>query len=195
MTAIPLPSLVLAVAFLGEGNPVPDPPWSPGVARVVDPVVHTAVAGAEVWWLDPDDVTGKDAFTIRDRSLVPEEWIRRLGHHATSNVAGDVALPRFRAGRIVVAWHDGRFARYDASMRTFPEPRILALELEKDDGQRVRVVDRAGHPLAGIEVAAWCEERGTCGNCGPNDDHIWIAPTDARGEAIIPHARRAAIHR
>jgi hypothetical protein len=187
-TAIPLPNLTLAIALLGDGAPSPDLPWSPCIARVVDGATHRTVAGVEVWWLDPGEVTGEDAFIIRDRGLVPEEWIRRLGHHATSDAAGDVALPRFRAGRIVVAWHDGKFARREQVM-TYPQPRIVALELENDVGQRMRVVDRAGRPLSGIEVAAWCEERGLCANCGPNDDRVWMAPTDARGEAVVPHAQ------
>ena len=182
------PALVALVA-LAQNGAAADPPWRPCVARVVDGATHVPVAGVEVWWLDRDELPPEEARLVRDRELVPEEWIRRLGHHTTTDAVGDAALPRARRGpgRVAVVWHDGKFARFDWSW-DFEVPRIVALELEDDSPQLIRVVDAAGAPLAGVEVAAWCMEEGICLNCGPSDDHIWSEPTDAKGEVKLPHA-------
>src|SRR5262245_4019182 len=161
----------LLIGALAQDAGKADAPWQPCIARVVDGATHEAVAGVEVYWLDRNELSVDDRRLARDREHVPEEWIGRLGHHATSDAAGDVARPRDRRGRITVAWHDGKFARFDTD-RGLEPLHVLPLELEEDAAQLVRVVDAAGAPLAGVEVAAWCKEVGICANCGPNDDHI-----------------------
>jgi hypothetical protein len=180
------PTTVLLVA-LAQNSGTADPPWRPRVARVIDGATHVPVAGVEVYWLDREELSPDDARFVCDRELVPEEWIRRLGHHATSDSAGDVALPAERGGRIVVAWHDEKYARFASGWDT-AGLRVVPLELEDDAPQLVRVVDATGAPLAGVEVAAWREARGACWESGPGDEHIWSGPTDAKGEARLPHA-------
>jgi hypothetical protein len=180
------PAAVLISALAQDAGKA-DPPWQPCIARVVDGATHQAIAGVDVYWLDRDELSKDDRRLIRDRELVPEEWIRRLGHHATSDATGDVALPRDRNCRVAVAWHDGKFARFDTDWG-LDRSHVYPLELEDDTSQIVRVVDAAGAPLAGVEVAAWCSEVGICLNCGPSDDHIWSEPTDAKGEVRLPHA-------
>jgi len=144
------PAATLAEAEVAPASSTRDPAraapsapasWSVRVLREGVPE-----AGAQVAW-----ATVEELRAIRgERDSL--ERVKRAGHHAQTDAAGQARIPALGEHAQVVAWSGPWLAQH--TLGAEPSALPLELELSLDRTLRVRVVDPFGKPARGVPVRA-----------------------------------------